>query len=314
MFRRYGGHLLIRTGGLCLNSKPCLLPPGIRFWTPWRTLKTRYLGALPCFSEKSRLRRSRRRSMVCPLLQTPAPSTPSPFSYGACLPKFLLFFIANWLCYTLGSMPRGRVLETLQSMGVLSSMLCHLGKEQSAQKKMLHRFLKHLDPCSHPVTDAFATVPMRWRCFLAIKCFRWSCCQIFQRLEWPSSLANLFWGFQPHTHSWCQARIFSTNKPHPYSCLSTATWAHEKRVPRNCPIKFSNKFLRTLQKVVEIFDSHGSKQRKGTTPKNLSWNQLCYCRKTQVSAIFLRTVPGIETASSWVLCHARGQGGGGGGA
>ena len=119
--------------------------------------------------------------------------------------------------------------------------------------------------------------------------------------------------FKPHIHSWFQARSFSTNKSHPRSCLNRATWEHEKisqepflgnceQVPGNLAKSSSDpKFIYMTpnsrkEQFLGVF--HGT--RFFTWPK------------TQVSAMFPRTFPGIETASSWDLrpaCHGSGGGG-----
>ena len=108
---------------------------------------------------------------------------------------------------------------------------------------------------------------------------------------------------------------FSTNKSHPRSCLNRATWEHEKKFPGTVPWNFWKSSWEHCKKILgtKIY-LPGSKQLKRTIPRNFSWNPIFFkWHKTQVSAMFPRTFPGIETASSWDLCPAcQGSGGGGG--
>ena len=106
---------------------------------------------------------------------------------------------------------------------------------------------------------------------------------------------------------------FSTDKSHARSCLNRATWEHEKKNPRNRSWEFLKKFLGTLQKVPgnqNLFTWLQTAERNNSQelfmePNFFTWH------KTQVSAMFPRTFPGIETASSWDLCPAcQGSGGG----
>ena len=118
--------------------------------------------------------------------------------------------------------------------------------------------------------------------------------------------------FKPHIHSWFQTHIFF-DKQIPSTVL--LEWGHlgiwnkfPGTVPGNCwtsSWEHCKKFLGTK------IDLHGSKQPKGTIPRNFSWNPFFTWHKMQVSAMFPRTFPGIETASFWDLCPAcQGSGGG----
>ena len=87
-----------------------------------------------------------------------------------------------------------------------------------------------------------------------------------------------------------------------------------KKIPRNRSWEFLKKFLGTLQKIPgnqNLFTwlqtaERNNSQELFVEPNFFAWH------KTQVSAMFPRTFPGIETASSWDLCPAcQGSGGGG---
>ena len=89
---------------------------------------------------------------------------------------------------------------------------------------------------------------------------------------------------------------------------------NKKNIPRNRSWEFLKKFLGTLQKVPgnkNLFTwlqtaKRSDSQELFMEPDIFTWH------KTQVSAMFPRTFPGIETASSWDLCSAcQGPGEGG---
>ena len=103
-------------------------------------------------------------------------------------------------------------------------------------------------------------------------------------------------------------------KFHPRSCLNTANWAHEKNfpgpVPENSRTNFGNIATCSCE---QKFIYMAPNSRKEQFPGTCHGTQFSTWHKTQVSATFPRTFPGIETASSWDLCPANLPGAGGGG-
>ena len=86
-----------------------------------------------------------------------------------------------------------------------------------------------------------------------------------------------------------------------------------KKIPRNRSWEFLRKFWEHCKQFLgtKIY-LPGSQQLKGNNSQELFMEPNFFTwHKTQVSAMFPRTFPGIETASSWDLCPAcHGSGGG----
>ena len=89
---------------------------------------------------------------------------------------------------------------------------------------------------------------------------------------------------------------FWTNTSHPYSCLTTATWANDKEFTGTIPGNFDQVPGNIAKVVGNKIYLHGSQPPKGTIPRNLSWNPY-----------FLHGINSSfrETASSWDLCPPR---------
>ena len=104
---------------------------------------------------------------------------------------------------------------------------------------------------------------------------------------------------------------FLTHKSHPCSCLNTAIWAHGRKFPGTAPGNFEQvpgniarrSWERNLLTWFKTAERNNS-QELFMEPDALTWH------KTQVFAMFPRTFPRIEPASSWDLCSAcQGSGG-----
>ena len=166
----------------------------------------------------------------------------------------------------------------------------------------LHSMFQSYDGCIGKRTNALAGSP----CFNFLnKVVAWSFIVWNEHL----SVANLCWEFSNPTliHDF-SLTIFLTNKSHPHSCLNTATWAHEKKSQE----LFLGIFEQITGNIAKHFweqtrNLHGSKQtakKKKNGPGTFHGTLFLTWHKAQVSAMFPRTFPGIETASSWDLCPA----------
>ena len=138
-----------------------------------------------------------------------------------------------------------------------------------------------------------------------VPCFDFFGFLIFHRLEWPSSVANLCWRLSNPIF----IHDFMLELSRLTSPIRTPAWipppGHMKTNPGIVPgIVWTSSWEHCKIFVGTTLYLHGSKQLKGTILKKKHGTRCLTRHKTQVSAMFPRTFPGIETASSWDLCPA----------